>query len=92
VRSLSVRRITVEHIIIGPECIGTGLCEFTDPDVFEVTDEGRSSVLVEGVPKDHRDKIEEAIRACPTHAIRLIQDPSSRSIAEVTEGSGRDER
>ena len=63
----------MEHIIIGQECMGTGLCEFTDPDVFEVTDEGRSRVLVDGVPELHKDKVAEAIERCPTRAIRLTR-------------------
>jgi ferredoxin len=64
----------MERIVIGRECIGSGICESLDPEVFEVTDDGVSSVLVDGVPEDHRATITEAVDRCPSRAIRLTSD------------------
>ncbi len=49
-------------------CIGSGNCEATAPDVFEVKD-GKSRVKVGTVPKEQEDKVEEAVKGCPAGAI-----------------------
>ena len=49
-------------------CIGSGNCEATAPDVFEVKD-GKSQVKVDTVPKGQEDKVKEAAEGCPTGAI-----------------------
>lgn len=49
-------------------CIGCGTCESICPEVFKVGDEGKAEVL----PGDHaalKDKIKEAVEACPVEAI-----------------------
>jgi len=61
-------------IHIDPEkCTGIGMCEGTAEDVFEVGDDGLAHVLVDDVPEDRRDEMEEAVEGCPTDAIS-IQD------------------
>ncbi len=49
-------------------CIGSGNCEATCPEVFEVTG-GKSHVKINPVPQDQEDCVREAIDGCPTGAI-----------------------
>jgi ferredoxin len=51
-------------------CIGSGTCAFLAPHVFDVSAEGL--VVVRG-PFDADDQqAEEAIRGCPTEALRIV--------------------
>jgi ferredoxin len=49
-------------------CIGSGNCEATCPEVFEVRD-GKSHVKKSPVPEDLEDKVQEAVDGCPVQAI-----------------------
>lgn len=49
-------------------CIGSGNCEATCPEVFEVRD-GKSHVKVATVPADLEDKVQQAVDGCPVGAI-----------------------
>lgn len=49
-------------------CIGSGNCETTCPEVFEVRD-GKSHVKVDSVPENLEDKALEAVDGCPVQAI-----------------------
>ena len=51
-------------------CNGTGLCEQTCPEVFELKG-GISSVKVDMVPSDARQSCMEAAEGCPTEAISI---------------------
>ena len=53
-------------------CVGAGACEALAPDLFEVGDEG-TVVLLDAHPAGGsvRDA-EEAVRQCPTQALRLV--------------------
>ena len=49
-------------------CIGCGICANTYPQAFEM--QGQKAVLVESDPSSlDKDKIEEAVDACPVNAI-----------------------
>jgi len=50
-------------------CIGCGACAAICPDVFEMDDEGLSSVKSESVSDNWKDDVVEAIESCPTSAI-----------------------
>lgn len=51
-------------------CMGTGACEYTAPDVFEVGDEGVVEVIG---PVNGDDKsVREAVAECPAGALKLI--------------------
>lgn len=50
-------------------CIGCGACAAICPDVFEMDDEGLSSVKSESVSDNLKDDVVEAIESCPTSAI-----------------------
>lgn len=49
-------------------CIGSGNCQATCPEVFEVRD-GKSHVKVGTVPEDLESKVREAVDGCPVQAI-----------------------
>lgn len=54
-------------------CESNGVCMGILPEVFEVRDDNFLYVLDED-PGDHlREKLEEAVRACPTKAISLSE-------------------
>ena len=52
-------------------CVGTGVCEATAPDLFEVTDEGTSRVLLDSVSPELFDAARRAVADCPTRALTL---------------------
>ena len=64
----------MKPIVDREKCIGCGICEGEDPEVFKVID-GKSEVQyqdAEGNTVDfetHRDAIERAIGGCPVSAI-----------------------
>ena len=50
-------------------CISCGACIAICEDVFEMNDEGISTVKKEEVPKDLEDQVKDAVESCPTGAI-----------------------
>ena len=50
-------------------CIGCGACMSIADDVFEMDDQGLSSVKVAEVPEGSVDNAKEALESCPTGAI-----------------------
>ena len=52
-------------------CVGTGMCEATAPELFEVGDDGISHVLRDDVPPELVDKAREAAENCPTRALTV---------------------
>ena len=52
-------------------CVGTGICEATAPDLFEVGDDGVSHVVKEDVPAELEAAAREAADSCPTRALSL---------------------
>lgn len=61
-------RIVVDRI----KCVGLGLCEAAAPNHFEVGDDGQVIVLRETVDEQDLAQAEEAVRSCPTSALKLI--------------------
>ena len=57
-------KVTVDQDV----CVGSGNCEATAPDVFEVRD-NKAHVKVDTVPEGQEDKVKEAEDGCPTGAI-----------------------
>lgn len=55
--------------VIKEQCIGCGACAAIAPEVFEINDEGLSTVKTEVVPKGHEEEAEDAVDSCPTSAI-----------------------
>jgi len=54
-------------------CQGHANCMGDAPEVFRVDDEGMLTVLLEEPPAAMRDRVELAVRYCPTQAIRLVE-------------------
>jgi ferredoxin len=54
-------------------CIGSGYCEATAPDLFEVTDAGTARVLLDAVPPERADAARQAAADCPTRALQLTE-------------------
>lgn len=54
--------------------MGTGVCETTAPDVFEVDDDGAALVLADNVTPEQLDTVAAAVERCPTEALSLIED------------------
>ena len=50
-------------------CSGTGLCQGTCPEVFEIDNDGLAKVLTEDVPDQYEDACREAADGCPTGAV-----------------------
>ncbi len=54
-------------------CIGCGQCEAICPEVFRL-DDGKSHVLEITDYAVFKDKIEQAVDACPVQAISIIEE------------------
>jgi ferredoxin len=51
-------------------CMGSGSCGFWAPATFDLDDEGIAVVIdAEG---DDEQRVANAVRGCPTHAITLV--------------------
>lgn len=53
-------------------CIQAGNCVMSAGAVFDQDDNGIVVVLVDEVPADELDHAREAVRLCPSQALRLI--------------------
>ncbi len=53
-------------------CGGHGVCFGLCPEVFELNDDGYSSVKVEEVPAEHEAAVRKAATQCPTYAIKVL--------------------
>jgi ferredoxin len=61
----------VKVTIDGEKCQGHGRCSLISPSVFDVDDYGNGLVLVDEVPAEEQDDVEEAVMSCPENAITL---------------------
>ena len=52
-------------------CQSHGLCTQAAPEVFEIRDDGFLYILQETPPELLRKKVQNAVRECPTGAIKL---------------------
>ena len=50
-------------------CIGCGACEAICPEVFQLDDEGLSTVTCDNFDNIDQDALQEAVEGCPTSAI-----------------------
>ena len=55
-------------------CQGHGVCESEAPDVLEVGKDHKVAVLDDSPDESHRTELELAVKYCPTHALRLVED------------------
>lgn len=55
-------------------CAVTGMCEARAPEVFVIDYDGGMRVLQESVDPARHEAVREAVRGCPTRALRLEED------------------
>jgi len=60
------------HVVVDYDlCQGHCVCESEAPEVFSVGEQSQVSVLDESPPDAQRKVVEQAVRYCPTHALRI---------------------
>ncbi len=63
------------RVIVDPDiCLGCGVCESIAPDIFSLGDETYAVVLINPVPEQMRDVVEEAVAECPEEAISIEEE------------------
>ena len=55
------------------KCFGCGACPSLVPEVFEFNDDGYAQVIVDEVPENKKEEVQEAIDNCPARAIEEIK-------------------
>jgi ferredoxin len=50
-------------------CRGHGVCCSLCPDVFDLSDDGYATVVVDEVPEEHAAAVRAAVTRCPERAI-----------------------
>ncbi len=53
-------------------CISAGNCVMTAGAVFDQDDDGIVVVLVDDIPDEELDRVREAVKLCPSSALRLV--------------------
>ncbi len=56
---------------VNEDCIGCGMCESTAADVFAINDDGVAEVIVDEIPEDVEDDVQDAADSCPVSAIEV---------------------
>jgi ferredoxin len=70
------RRIDLVRITIDREqCMGSGNCAFWAPGTFDVDDDMKAIVI--DPDGDSVEKVRNAVEACPTHALALVDEAAS---------------
>ena len=52
-------------------CSGDGICSELCPEVFELDDENKATVIVDKVPEDAEDACRDAVDSCPESCIEI---------------------
>ncbi len=60
-------------VSVTEDCIACGLCVDTCPEVFEMG-EDFAETLVDEVPSEHEEAVQQAAEECPTEAIIVEED------------------
>jgi ferredoxin len=55
-------------------CESNARCMEVAPDLFEVRDDDQLYVLDEHPPESARERVLQAVKVCPKHAISLVED------------------
>lgn len=62
-------------VVVDPDlCLGCGVCESIAPDIFSLGAESYALVIMNPVPEQMRDVVDEAVAECPEEAIRIVED------------------
>ena len=63
------------RIVVDRElCQGHGVCMGEAPEVFEVSREGKLTLLNERPAPAQREQVEAAVKYCPTGALSLVEE------------------
>jgi ferredoxin len=54
-------------------CEANAMCEALAPDVFEVDDDDNLQILDDEVTDENRQRVEQAVAACPKAALSLVE-------------------
>ena len=63
-------RVVVDYDV----CESNALCEAMAPDVFELDDNDDLQVEDPTVTDENRERVEQAVAACPKSALRIVED------------------
>jgi ferredoxin len=55
-------------------CIGSGNCVMTTDVVFDQDDDAVVVLLTEEVPEGEEERVREAVKLCPSQALRLADE------------------
>ncbi len=55
-------------------CESNAMCEALAPDVFELDDDDFLQLNTDQVTDENRQRVEQAVAACPRAAISLVED------------------
>ena len=58
-------------------CVGSGMCAYLAPSVFEVTDAGHVRILDDSPEGPDLEAAEEAARSCPTRTLSTDRSPAT---------------
>lgn len=61
-------------------CQGHGVCESEAPDVFEVDRDHKVRVLNESPAEAQLKAVNMAVKYCPTHALKLVDEDSAAAV------------
>jgi len=53
-------------------CMGCGVCETICAEVFQLSEEGYAVVLLDPVPEQYHDLVQQSIDECPEEAIAIV--------------------
>ena len=53
-------------------CISAGNCVMVAGAVFDQDEDGIVVMLVDDVPEDEQDRAREAVKLCPSQALRIV--------------------
>jgi ferredoxin len=54
-------------------CIQAGNCVMVADSLFDQDDDGIVMVLVDEVPGDEQDRAREAVKMCPSQALKIVE-------------------
>ena len=55
-------------------CESNAMCEALAPDVFRIDDDDFLQVDDATVTDENRDRVQQAVAACPKSALRIVED------------------
>lgn len=59
------------QVTVNEECIACGLCEASASDIFEISDDNVAVVIVDEIPEELEEDVQDAADNCPVGAIEI---------------------